>query len=59
MMRINIPAINSLTSVDATAIRQITMALILEIEKLNKKIDEADERNKKASENRKVTKYGV
>jgi len=56
---ISIPAINTLKSTDATAIREITMSLIMEIDKLNKKIDDMEANRKKASENRKATKYGV
>jgi hypothetical protein len=50
MNSISIPAINTLTSADATAIREITMSLITEIEKLNKKISDMEEARKKAYE---------
>ena len=50
MNSISIPAINTLTSADATAIREITMTLVVEIEKLNKKISDMEEARKKAYE---------
>ena len=56
---ISIPAINTLKSADATAIREITMSLIMEIDKLNKKIEDMEAMSKKASENRMATRYGV
>jgi hypothetical protein len=49
-MNISIPAINTLTSVDARPIREITMTLVAEIEKLNKKISDMEEARKKAYE---------
>jgi uncharacterized membrane protein YjjP (DUF1212 family) len=56
---ISIPAINTLKSADSTAIREITMSLIFEIDKLNKKIEDMEADMKKASENRRGTRYGV
>lgn len=50
MNSISIPAINTLTSADATAIREITMTLVVEIEKLNKKISDMEEARKRAYE---------
>ena len=50
MNSISIPAINTLTSADATAIREITMTLVVEIEKLNKKISDMEQARKKAYE---------
>lgn len=47
---ISIPAINTLKSTDATAIREITLSLISEIEKLNKQISDMEEARKKAYE---------
>lgn len=49
-MNISIPAINTLTSVDARPIREITMSLVAEIEKLNKKISDMEEERKRAYE---------
>jgi len=50
MNSISIPAINTLTSADATAIREITMSLVAEIEKLNKKISDIEAARKRAYE---------
>ena len=50
MNSISIPAINTLTSADATAIREITMTLVVEIAKLNKKISDMEQARKKAYE---------
>lgn len=50
MNSISIPAINTLTSADATAIREITMTLVVEIEKLNKKISDMEQARKRAYE---------
>lgn len=50
MNSISIPAINTLTSADATAIREITMTLVAEIDRLNKKISDIEEARKRAYE---------
>ena len=50
MNSISIPAINTLTSADATAIREITMTLVAEIDRLNKKISDIEEARKMAYE---------
>jgi hypothetical protein len=50
MNQISIPAINTLKSTDAVAIREITNAIILEIDKLNKKIADMEDARKKAYE---------
>jgi hypothetical protein len=56
----SIPALTALKSTDATAIRQIVSSLIMEIDKLNKRMDDAEANRKKAQEDRKaVKKYGV
>jgi len=56
----SIPALTALKSTDATAIRQIVSSLVMEIEKLNKKVDDMEANRKKAQENRKAVKqYGV
>lgn len=56
----SIPALTALKSTDATAIRQIVSSLVMEIEKLNKRIDDMEANRKKAQEDRKaVKKYGV
>jgi hypothetical protein len=47
---ISIPAINTLKSTDATAIREIALSLISEIEKLSKQISDMEEARKKAYE---------
>jgi hypothetical protein len=59
MKSISIPVINTLKSVDATAIREIALSLVVEIQELNKRFDDMEADRKKASENRKATKYGV
>lgn len=56
----SIPALTALKSTDATAIRQIASSLIMEIDKLNKRIDEMEANRKKIQEDRKAVKqYGV
>jgi hypothetical protein len=50
MKSISIPVINTLKSTDAVAIREITLSLIVEIQELNKRIDDMEEARKKASE---------
>lgn len=56
----SIPALTTLKSTDATAIRQIVSSLIMEIDKLNKRMDDAEANRKKAQEDRRaVKKYGV
>ena len=56
----SIPALTALKSTDATAIRQIVSSLVMEIDKLNKKIDDMEADRKKAQEDRRaVIKYGV
>jgi hypothetical protein len=55
----SVPALTALKSTDATAIRQIASSLIMEIDKLNKRIDDMEANRKKAYEDRKAAKYGV
>lgn len=56
----SIPALTALKSTDAIAIRQIASSLIMEIDKLNKRIDEMEANRKKIQEDRKAVKqYGV
>lgn len=56
----SIPALTALKSTDAAVIRQIVSSLVMEIEKLNKRIDDMEANRKKAQEDRKaVKKYGV
>lgn len=56
----SIPALTALKSTDAIAIRQIASSLIMEIDKLNKRIDDMEANRKKAQEDRKAVKqYGV
>jgi len=56
----SIPALTALKSTDAIAIRQIVSSLVMEIDKLSKRINEMEAERKKAQEDRKaVKKYGV
>lgn len=56
----SIPALTALKSTDAVVIRQIVSSLVMEIDKLNKRIDGMEDNRKKAQEDRKaVKKYGV
>ena len=56
----SIPALTALKSTDAVVIRQIVSSLIMEIDKLNKRIDDMEANRKKAQEDRKAVKqYGV
>jgi hypothetical protein len=56
----SIPALTALKSADAVVIRQIVSSLVMEIDKLNKRIDDMEANRKKAQEDRKaVKKYGV
>jgi len=56
----SIPALTALKSTDATAIRQIASSLIMEIDKLNKRIDVMEANRLRAQEDRKAVKqYGV
>jgi len=56
----SIPALTALKSTEATAILQIASSLIMEIDKLNKRIDDMEANRKKAQEDRKAVKqYGV
>ena len=56
----SIPALTALKSTDAIVIRQIVSSLVSEIDKLNKRMDDAEANRKKAQEDRKaVKKYGV
>ena len=56
----SIPAVTALKSTDANVIRQIVSSLIMEIDKLNKRIDDMETNRKKAYEDRKAVKqYGV
>jgi len=50
MKSISIPVINTLKSSDATAIREIALSLIIEIEELHKKFDDMEAARKKAYE---------
>lgn len=56
----SIPALTALKSTDAVVIRQIVSSLVMEIDKLNKRIDEMEANRKKVQEDRKAVKqYGV
>lgn len=56
----SIPALTALKSTDATAIRQIVSSLVMEIDKLNKRIDDMEANRRRASEDRKAARqYGV
>ena len=56
----SIPALTALKSTDAVVIRQIVSSLVMEIDKLNKRIDDMEANRKKAYEDRKAVKqYGV
>lgn len=60
MESFSVPALSTLKSSDAIAIRQIVSSLISEIDKLNKRIDVMEANRKRAQENRKgVKQYGV
>lgn len=60
MQSFSIPALNTLKSADAIAIRQIVSSLISEIDKINKRLDDAEAIRKKVSEDRRAIKqYGV
>jgi|LauGreDrversion4_2_1035121.scaffolds.fasta_scaffold18026_8 hypothetical protein len=60
MESFSVPALTTLKSADAIAIRQIVSSLISEIDKLNKRINVMEANSKKASEDRRaVKKYGV
>lgn len=59
MQSFSIPALTALKSTDATAIRQIVSSLVMEIDKLNKRIDDMEKSRKNAPEYRKAAKYGV
>jgi hypothetical protein len=60
MESFSVPALSTLKSADAIAIRQIVSSLISEIDKLNKRINVMEANSKKASEDRRaVKKYGV
>ena len=56
----SIPAVTALKSTDANVIRQIVSSLIMEIDKVNKRIDDMEANRKKAYEDRQAVKqYGV
>jgi hypothetical protein len=60
MESFSVPALSTLKSTDAIAIRQIVSSLVFEIDKLNKRIDVMEANRKKAQEDRKgVKQYGV
>lgn len=60
MESFSVPALTALKSADAAIIRQIVSSLILEIDKLNKRIDVMEDNRKKTSGDRRVMKqYGV
>jgi hypothetical protein len=60
MESFSVPALTTLKSADAIAIRQIVSSLISEIDKLNKRINVMEANSKKASEDRRaVKKYGI
>ncbi len=56
----SIPALTALKSTDAIVIRQIVSSLVMEIDKLNKRIDDMEANRRKIQEDRKAVKqYGV
>lgn len=56
----SIPALTALKSTDAVVIRQIVSSLVMEIDKLNKRIDDMEASRRKIQEDRKAVKqYGV
>lgn len=56
----SIPALTALKSTDAVVIRQIVSSLVMEIDKLNKRIDDMEANRRKIQEDRKAVKqYGV
>ena len=60
MESLSIPAVTALKSTDAIVIRQIVSSLVMEIDKLNKRIDDMEANRKKIQEDRKAVKqYGV
>jgi hypothetical protein len=60
MESFSVPALTTLKSADAIAIRQIVSSLISEIDKLNKRINVMEANSKKASEDRRaIKKYGI
>lgn len=57
---LSIPAVTALKSTDAIVIRQIVSSLVMEINKLNKRIDDMEANRKKISEDRRAMKqYGI
>ena len=59
MQGFTIPALSALKSTDKIAIQQIVNSLVLEIDKLNKRLDDMEASRKKAQEVRKDRHYGV
>ena len=60
MESLSIPAVTALKSTDAIVIRQIVSSLFMEIDKLNKRIDDMEASRRKIQEDRKAVKqYGV
>jgi hypothetical protein len=60
MESFSVPALSTLKSADAIAIRQIVSSLVSEIDKINKRLDYEEATRKKVSEDRRAIKqYGV
>ena len=60
MYSFSIPALTALKSTDAIVIRQIVSSLVSEIDKINKRLDDAEATRKRVSEDRRALKqYGV
>jgi hypothetical protein len=59
MNSFSIPALTALKSTDAAVIRQVVSSLVMEIDKLNKRIDGMEAASKKSRDSRKEKHYGV
>jgi hypothetical protein len=59
MYQIQIPALTTLQSADARAIRTIVASLVAEIAKLNKDVEDLKEQIKRRSDYRERPSYGI
>jgi hypothetical protein len=59
MYDIQIPALTTLQSSDARAIRTIVASLVAEISRLNKEIEEIKDQMKRRNDNRERPNYGL
>jgi hypothetical protein len=59
MYDIQIPALTTLQSSDARAIRTVVASLVAEISRLNKEIEEIKDQMKRRNDNRERPNYGL